>query len=352
MNNKNFKFGIYIIIFLCLGELKLSYGQSETFSQEFYLQKYEEYLKSLTGISFSYHNFLLPEHHGEIKYNGDYLFLINRNEKKSDASDYAREYVCSKTEMQWLQYDKSKTHLELFGYLDPSKNKNYKLTQGFVIPELFGYTSAYPVLENAFIPAFLRSIRITATKDNKNGTELILLSGQKGDMTIKVWLDPAQNFLMRFLEIHQSNTSKTDEMIEKTIVLDKFIDVKGVKVPTFYENSSSQVNVNNKGSLNDKYSIKLDHITIENHSKPKPFSFKTKIPDGTKVVLFDAQQIQYVWMDGKIVVKTDEVALAIARGGHKFIPGPDQPRFWMMALGIIMMLVGGGLKLRDMLKES
>ncbi|MDR1492617.1 MAG: hypothetical protein LBT05_07840 [Planctomycetaceae bacterium] len=66
----------------------------------------------------------------------------------------------------------------------------------------------------------------------------------------------------------------------------------------------------------------------------------------------DAPQIQYVWMDGKIVVKTDEVVLAIARGGRKFIQGPDEPRFWMIALGIIMILVGGGWKLRDMLKES
>ncbi|MDR1493396.1 MAG: hypothetical protein LBT05_11840 [Planctomycetaceae bacterium] len=157
---------------------------------------------------------------------------------------------------------------------------------------------------------------------------------------------------MRFLEIHQSNTSKTGELIEKTIVLDKFIDVKGVKIPTFYENSNSQVNVNDKGIFKNRISIKLDNISIIDNSKPTPFSFKTKIPNGTKATLFDAQQIEYVWMDGKIVVKTDEVALAIARGGRKFIPGPDEPRFWMMALGIIMMLIGGGWKLRDMLKKS
>ncbi|MDR1491420.1 MAG: hypothetical protein LBT05_01670 [Planctomycetaceae bacterium] len=44
-------------------------------------------------------------------------------------------------------------------------------------------------------------------------------------------------------------------------------------------------------------------------------------------------------------VKKDELI-------KKYISGPDEPRFWMMALGIIMMLIGGGWKLRDMLKES
>ena len=61
----------------------------------------------------------------------------------------------------------------------------------------------------------------------------------------------------------------------------------------------------------------------------------------------DAQQIQYVWFDGKIVPRTDEVMLAIARGNHKFMPGPDSPRFWLMAVGIIMIVVALGKKLYD-----
>jgi hypothetical protein len=56
-------------------------------------------------------------------------------------------------------------------------------------------------------------------------------------------------------------------------------------------------------------------------------------------------------MDGKIVPKTDEIALAIARGDYKFIPGPNEPRFWFIALGLILIFLGGGLKLYDMIKE-
>jgi hypothetical protein len=64
----------------------------------------------------------------------------------------------------------------------------------------------------------------------------------------------------------------------------------------------------------------------------------------------DAPQIEYVWMDGKPVVKTDEIALRIARGDYGFMPGPQNPRFWFMALGIFLFLLGGGLKVRSMLK--
>jgi hypothetical protein len=349
MNCRNF--GLVFVLYVCF--LNISYGQNEYHTSEFYLKKYEEYLKSLKSISFSYQN-ILPNssYHGEFKYNGKYSFCLIVDENNSDTTGYARELICTEKEFQMLQYNKPQTDMELFSYLDPSHDKNYALETNFTIPELFGYISAYPVLENAFIPTFLRNINTTVTKDSKNGTELILLSGQKDNMTIKIWLDPAQNFLMHFLEVSQSNTSKTGEMIKKAIVLDKFIDVKDVKFPTFYENSSSQVNVNDKGIFKNTISINLDNISITDNSKPKPFSFKTKIPNGTKAVLFDSQQIQYVWMDGKIEPLTDEVALRIARGDHKFMPGPAEPRFWFIALGIIMLLLGGGLKLRDMLKES
>jgi len=67
-----------------------------------------------------------------------------------------------------------------------------------------------------------------------------------------------------------------------------------------------------------------------------------KIENGTECVIKDAPQIQYIWMDGKPVVKTDEAMLAIARGGHKFMPGPDNPRFWMVIISVILILIGGG----------
>jgi hypothetical protein len=352
MNNKT-RLVIVKCILFGIFLLNISYGQEEMHSADFYLQKYEEYLKSLKCISFSYQN-ILPNssHHGEFKYNGKYSFGILFNENSTNTPEYARESICSETTFQLLQYNKSKTEAELFSYLNPSKAKNYKLESNIPLPGVLGYIFAYPLFDGVFIPHLLRSLNPQVTKDTKNSMELILLSGKKDNITIKVWLDPAQNFLMRFLEIHQFNTSKTGDTITKSIVLDKFIDIQNIKFPTYYEISNSRGHINNKEISKGVIAAKLDNITITDNSNPTPFSFKTKIPNGTKAVLFDAQQIQYVWLDGEIVPRTDEVALAIARGGHKFIPGPKESRFWFMALGLILILLGGGSKLYSMLKEN
>jgi hypothetical protein len=333
--------------------LNISYGQEQMYSSDFYLQKYEEYLKSLKCISFSYQNTFPPDSmiSGEFKYNGKYLWRVVFNEHDTADTYYARELIGSETTSQKLNYNKSKTEMELFSYLNPSNAKNYKLEKNFVIPELLGYVVIYPKWEIAFIPQLLREMNVKVTKVTKNGIELILLAGQKDDLEMKVWLDPAQNFLMRFLEIHQSNTSQIGDLIDKSIVLDEFISVKGVKFPTYYDYSDSQV-VPNQKVLKGKGMLKINSITITDNSNPTPFSFKTKIPNGTKAILFDAQQIEHVWMDGKIVPKTDEVALAIARGDHKFIPGPNESRFWFIALGLILIFLGGGLKLYSMLKDN
>jgi len=56
-------------------------------------------------------------------------------------------------------------------------------------------------------------------------------------------------------------------------------------------------------------------------------------------------------IDGKVVVLTDELALAQARG-HGFIPGPTEPRFWLVTIGILLMLVGGGKMLYDHIKKT
>jgi hypothetical protein len=322
------------------------------YSSDFYLQKYEEYLKSLKCIGFSYQN-TFPDSmiSGEFKYNGKYMWRIFIDEHDT-ADTYARELTCSETIFQMLEYNKSKTEMDLASYLNPLNAKHYKFEKGFVaLPELLGYVVIYPKWEIAFIPQLLREMNIKVTKDTKNGIELILLAGQKDDLEMNVWLDPAQNFLMRFLEIHQSNTSQIGDLIDKSIVLDKFISVKGVKFPTYYDYSDSQV-VPKQKVLKGKGTVKIDNITITDNSNPTPFSFKTKIPNGTKVVLYDAQQIEHVWLDGKIVPKTDEVMLAIARGGHKFIPGPNESRFWFIALGLFLMFLGGGLKLYSMLKDN
>ena len=91
-------------------------------------------------------------------------------------------------------------------------------------------------------------------------------------------------------------------------------------------------------------------VKINPFPKNQEITFDTPLPDHTKVHLLSQKQIEYVWVNGKIVPLTNEIALANARG-HGFVPGKNAPRFWMMALGIAMILYAIGLKIYRYLKE-
>jgi hypothetical protein len=88
----------------------------------------------------------------------------------------------------------------------------------------------------------------------------------------------------------------------------------------------------------------IDKLSINKKIRPEAIAFQTKIPNGTRVLVKEVPQIHYIWMDGKIEPRTDELMLRIAQGDHKFIPGTDEPRFWFMALGAILIIVGFTLK--------
>jgi hypothetical protein len=98
--------------------------------------------------------------------------------------------------------------------------------------------------------------------------------------------------------------------------------------------------------------IVLKNIKFPIKFSDKDFQIAMKIPNGTPVAMQDAPQIQYVWMDGEIVPKTDEVALRIARGNHKFMPSPDEPRFWVIGLGLVLILLSGLLEFRKRIRKK
>jgi len=93
-------------------------------------------------------------------------------------------------------------------------------------------------------------------------------------------------------------------------------------------------------------------VLYEMEQQAIPTKFSRSIPNGSLVHMQDAPHIEHVWFNGRIVPKTDEVALRIARGDYGFMPGPKNPRFWFMALGLGMLLLGAGLKIRSMLKAT
>ena len=92
-------------------------------------------------------------------------------------------------------------------------------------------------------------------------------------------------------------------------------------------------------------------VKLNPFPKNKELTFDTPIPDYTQVQLFSQRQIAYVWVNGKIIPLTDELALARARG-HGFIPGTREPRFWLMATGIGLILFALGRMTYSYLKRK
>jgi len=106
----------------------------------------------------------------------------------------------------------------------------------------------------------------------------------------------------------------------------KLLDENSTKIP--------------KRTIEEK--VEFSNIEFSSSFAEKDFRLQTSIPNGTPAYMQDDPHIEHIWLDGKIVPKTDEIMLAIARGGHKFMPGPKEPRFWLMSIGILLILIGGG----------
>jgi hypothetical protein len=224
-----------------------------------------------------------------------------------------------------------------------------------------------------FLPQILKNSKLALNFDEQR--KKWTMNAENDDSNFKIYFEDINKGVPQQIIFNRAESKKKlYDIVSIDFTISKFQTIKGIQVPlemkitrekivpnqqvTFdpVKNESNEKAALSKGTGKRIETIQAVWSDIAFVEKDVSFNFKMeefiKIPNGTEVHVKNVPQIEYVWMDGKIVVKTDEVALAIARGGHKFIPGHDEPRFWMMALGIIMMLVGGGLKLRDMLKES
>jgi hypothetical protein len=81
----------------------------------------------------------------------------------------------------------------------------------------------------------------------------------------------------------------------------------------------------------------------------------SEVPNYSTVTIQDALHLSPTRTieNGKIVVMTDEVMMRIIRGGHKFMPGPDEPRFWLLWLGILLVVIAlGRMAYRHFIKKE
>ncbi|GHT23441.1 hypothetical protein FACS189419_07380 [Planctomycetales bacterium] len=178
-----------------------------------------------------------------------------------------------------------------------------------------------------------------------------------GKFTVKMCFDATRNSAIKTIHIESSGASRGAELLSHKTEVTEYELVESVYLPKIVRIqehfSSGEVTIRENEVVDtpvtyDKYEYSLTNYRANNTAND--FNL-LNIPNGTRVRMEDAPQIAYIWLNGKIEPKTDEVMLKIAQGDHKFIPGADEPRFWIMALGAILIIVGFTFKGIELYKK-
>ena len=213
----------------------------------------------------------------------------------------------------------------------------------------FGYIEG---TERIFLPDVLSSAELEFS--NENGRPKI--HATTSEFITMVEFDSEECQFVQSLEMTRiADRDKPFALLEVKYIVNRAEKYNGVYLPVDYyaeEKYNGGKISRRRDSIEEdnneilprtlKARIKLENIVLPENLSDEDFKIMLDIPNYTPAFMQDAPQIEHIWLDGKIVPKTNEAMLAIARGGHKFMPGPESPRFWFMAIGIILILIGGG----------
>lgn len=219
----------------------------------------------------------------------------------------------------------------------------------------WGYPFGYVESGNTriFLPDVLKSAKLEIS--NEHGR--LILRGTTADFVITAEFNSEECQYIKYLELKRI-TRVNDPFVfqECSFVVNRVEECNGLWLPVDYHveekknggkrhfiNAPHEIAVVEDAILPRtlKADVKLERVVLPTNISKEDFKITISVPNYTPVFMEDAPQIKYVWLEGKIVPLTDKLALAQARG-HGFIPGPTEPRFWFMAIGILLMLIGGG----------
>ena len=204
--------------------------------------------------------------------------------------------------------------------------------------------------------SFMESIPSNIRTEKENGSEYVVLLAETKGCLIEVWLDRQKDFAVKkFL----FRSEKDNDLARGVKMYSYEVNEFGLKKDFYFPLKVSTELASHKREQNIlipghsepekrmyperiiKKEIHFSDVEVNPKLSENSFCFRITPPNYTSVLVLDKPQIGYVWLDGKVVPLTNGVALANARG-HGFIPGRNEPRFWMMALGIIFILAGLG----------
>ncbi|GHT22832.1 hypothetical protein FACS189419_05930 [Planctomycetales bacterium] len=191
-----------------------------------------------------------------------------------------------------------------------------------------------------------RQMPIQSDKQEWQGRKVDRLTGVYKKNRYELWVDPSLDYMpVRISLTCDSSVSRDSiEYFSFDFRVESCCQVGDVSIPDKYAISVDGVEqrrIQNDIKLvpiQESISGNLSQIKCVPHFSDKDFSITFSIPNYSKISMQDALQIKHIWFDGKIEPLTDELALARIRG-VKFIPGVGESRFWLIASGIILIVI-------------
>ena len=308
-----------------------------------FVQKYEQTLKVLDRVAFDFAT--SPGGNGRLVRSEKDFRIFSR---KADGG-VIEDVCCDEKVMRvFVDTPNEPDSVEVLSWLTPDADA-LKFENYCFFPELFGFFATQKVGERLFL--------VDIMKSNLSQMSVQAIEGKPHNFVINFDL-PDFNLQMdvcsdeeKFLVLELRTTSKTNDAVDgkisgQKITFENHQGVIPVKIVASINFGTYDL-VNGRNvyvDLHHEGVCQVSNVQVGESFSKADFIPTVRIPDGTSVFMQDAPQIQYVWFDGKIVPKTNEVMLAIARGGHKFMPGPSEPRFWMMAIGILLIVYACSVK--------
>jgi hypothetical protein len=194
----------------------------------------------------------------------------------------------------------------------------------------------------------VQGIEVSVHPNLLEGVPVEVLSGRSGDFQLEVWLDPKCNFAARRLTYTRSpDRVGFDEIAECDANVATFRQIDGHFFPATFRVeilraggtakpppkdaklvfSPVQTLSQDRREIDD---VMVKEIQINPAWSPSDFALRMKVPNGTKVSMHDAPQLNYVWQDGKVVPGLHAGAAAAA-GNARFSATPPRSH----RLGII-----------------
>jgi len=222
----------------------------------------------------------------------------------------------------------------------------------------------YGIAFQRWIPGFLRASKLSAAKETVEGNAVDVLRGVSGEVEIGLWLDPSLGYSARRIRYEQRGSigrvgqfdvkrfQQQDgvfvvaealelfimgpEPIWLPVVEKKVVDGKVVETNPPAKDAAGNVVM----APERRYLTKIKLVRVDFHPQftDGDFQISHPIANGTKVHMQDAQHLNYVWQDGKIVPGPDPQALAAGRDAQ-FRRGGSSRRLLWVGLGAGLFLV-------------